>query len=382
MVIATCLSINSSDVRRESWGGIRRFHNSVYCEKRLNDLHNVPKNKQQNIKKQARQIRQCLIQAEQYFSAANSVGPATRPVLIYYGILSFALAEILVKQNGCSSLDAARGENAHHGLDLRKDGNPSKKVALKDSAAALRAVPSVKPDSRRFGTFDLWHRTQRDAPTIGRVSRILENGTQESVQVIGVSSDERSSLVPLGGLTLLDCLCTLPHLARSLAVEGVVPKFARGQISREQYLDGKSIYKCALHPGSYDVISQVQGEFKFPPNLIDEVYYNEMPSGLIFEFRTYPKFEGGTVNLPSATQYRADEIFFFPSDPFMNEFGNIYYSMFIVGNYARYFPDEWMEDIEASSPLFHIVSELMEFALERVPLLVLNELTGIYHVTA
>ena len=58
-----------------------------------------------------------------------------------------------------------------------------------------------------------------------------------------------------------------------------------------------------------------------------------------------------------------------------NEFGLIYVSMYILGNYARYFPEKWMFDVETASPLALGAIELMSAAAERVPVLALGEFT-------
>ena len=67
--------------------------------------------------------------------------------------MSLALAEILFKQSGNSSLDKARAENRHHGLSMTT-GGIARGADLADSAANLRAIP-MEVEGKRKGTFEL-----------------------------------------------------------------------------------------------------------------------------------------------------------------------------------------------------------------------------------
>lgn len=116
MIISKARKVRVADPAAFAWAGLRKFQNADLVTKLLIELHNVPKKYHDDVRKQAQQIRYCLVQAREYFAAANSVTTATKPNLLYYGTMSLALAEILFKQSGASSLDKARDENRHHGL--------------------------------------------------------------------------------------------------------------------------------------------------------------------------------------------------------------------------------------------------------------------------
>jgi hypothetical protein len=70
-----------------------------------------------------------------------------------------------------------------------------------------------------------------------------------------------------------------------------------------------------------------------------------------------------------------EEVKFWPEDQPLNEFGFHYIALFIAGNYARYYPDWWMRDIETSSPLALSVERLIHIASIKLPLLTLSELS-------
>jgi hypothetical protein len=119
MILDTATLVQTGDISRFAWAGLARFQNVAFVTEQICRTHDLGRSKGQNIRKQAHQIRYCLIQAKEYFDAANSVTLATKPNLLYYSTMSLALAEILFKQTGESSLDRARSDHRHHGLTLR-----------------------------------------------------------------------------------------------------------------------------------------------------------------------------------------------------------------------------------------------------------------------
>jgi hypothetical protein len=137
----------------------------------------------QDVHKQETQLRYCLIQANEYFAAANSVTLVTKPVLLYYSIMSLVLAEILFKQDGMSSLDEAREQNKHHGLIFQFNRANREYKPLSEAASELVAVPhEIK--GKRIGTFELWHRSCRETPICGLITTQLPTGTQTNFNVI------------------------------------------------------------------------------------------------------------------------------------------------------------------------------------------------------
>jgi hypothetical protein len=96
--------------------------------------------------------------------------------------MSLALAEILFKQDGNSSLDKARGEHRHHGLSMTVGSIP-RGADLPTSAAQLRAVP-MQVDGTRKGTFELWHRSSREHPVGGIIQEMLQTGSLDQYGTI------------------------------------------------------------------------------------------------------------------------------------------------------------------------------------------------------
>ena len=137
MIFNNALVVPRSEVARHAWAGLARFQNANFVEEKISQLHSLPRSQRQNAKKQANQIRYTLIQAKEYFDASSIVTLATKPNLMYYSIMSLALAEILFKQSGESSLDAARAQHRHHGLTL-SNKNMSKDADVKTARRCKR----------------------------------------------------------------------------------------------------------------------------------------------------------------------------------------------------------------------------------------------------
>ena len=86
------------------------------------------------------------------------------------------------------------------------------------------------------------------------------------------------------------------------------------------------------------------------------------------------------VGFPPGVSWDSHIYMFYDNYAPLNGFGMYYVALFIIGNYARYYPDFWMKDIENSSPLSLVIEELLKDAAIALPLLTLSELCQIYYV--
>jgi hypothetical protein len=87
------------------------------------------------------------------------------------------------------------------------------------------------------------------------------------------------------------------------------------------------------------------------------------------------------VKIPHASMLSENDVrFWLDERPPLNEFGWYYVALFIAGNYARYYPDRWVVDVERNTPLALAIDELLRTAVFRVPLLALSEMSRTYLV--
>jgi hypothetical protein len=230
MILIRASVVPQTDVARFAWAGLRRFHHVPSLAETLTRIHKVPRKHHQNVTKQASQIRQCLMQAREYKDAAGVTTLATRPVLLYYSLMSLALAQVLFKGTGADSLDAARGEHAHHGLIFKLLPLRSGAYELSTSAAGLIAEPMLVGDKRR-GTFELWHRTAREDPITGNLVELTATGTTTTpAQALLAGRDDRIGEIPARGLTLLDCFAGTPGMLECLNDQRVRSEILRARM--------------------------------------------------------------------------------------------------------------------------------------------------------
>jgi hypothetical protein len=385
MIITAAGIVPSTDASSHAWAGLRRFQNVPFVEDVISRLHGISKAHAQNVRKQATQIRYTLIQAKEYFDAAASVTLATKPNLLYYSIMSLAIAEILMKQGGLSSLDKAREQHRHHGLTLRV-ASTSQKVDLQTAAESLVALPLIRDNGARFGTFELWHRSCREMPICGVATTRHGDvaGESHAFRALLHSEDVRLPLVPKNGLSLLDCLRGLPGMLEFLPGYGITPRIVRGNLTGSD-IAGRSPLRhdltLVIHPGSPEMIQSFYNNFLVRPDAVNNFTVREFPQGGIIQFF----IEEGDVTrgmffVPNGSMWRKSETRFWPIQEPLNEFGYLYLALFIAGNYARYYPDKWLWDVEQNSPLALAIEQVINLTEQRMALLLYSELSRVYFV--
>jgi hypothetical protein len=91
---------------------------------------------------------------------------------------------------------------------------------------------------------------------------------------------------------------------------------------------------------------------------------------------TFKEGEAFGLHIPDGMTYSATEIRLWADETALNEFGFIYVALFIMGSYARYYPDKWLKDVERATPIAHVTEEMLKAASKRAPLLTLSELSA------
>jgi hypothetical protein len=384
MILTQAKTVDPRNLANFAWSGLRRFQNVDYVSGQIMQMHGLGKEHREDAKKQATQIRFCLIQAREYYDAALGSSLATKPALLYYAAMHLALTEILFKQTGDSSLDRAREQHAHHGLELRVAGSSRKRQEFSAQAEVLRAAPLIKQGDKRFGTFELWHRSAREMPITGKVIRRYQGGTSTAYEVLLRPADERLPLLPAQGISLLECLRTLPGTAQFIAQHGIAPNVVRGKVELDQdpVTPSRSRLTVVVHPGDDRLIETFLSNIKIHPNDVDRVEYIPLASGGIIQIINNEVSGPVQFSIPHGSMWDGEEARFSAQIEPLNEFGFLYVALYIAGNYARYFPDHWMVDVERNSPIALAIEELIEVAQNRIPLLTLSELTRVYHVSS
>jgi hypothetical protein len=295
-------------------------------------------------------------------------------VLLYYAALSLATAEVLYKQTGESSLDRARAEHRHHGLIFRVSRKPDGPVS--EAARSLVAFPLIDRDVRR-GTFELWHRSARRPPMVGRSAHNFVNNTRHiSYASLLSTQDVRLPLLPAEGMNLTDILMLVPGLREQARWWGLPPVLCRGEVGRTTYEGTDQVdLTYVIHPSDPQALSKVTQGITMSPWLVDRVQISESPGALRVSLTETAEIRPYHFEWPNGINLNAKEAIFFPGEPPVNEFGLFYLGLFITGNFARYFPDHWIKLIEAAHPLSHAIDSFVTLAAERLPILTFCELS-------
>lgn len=379
MIINQASKVRTSDPSAFAWAGLRKFQNVENVAKTLEAIHKVPAKHKDVVRKQAQQIRYCLIQAREYFAAAEAVTTATKPNLLYYGTMSLALAEILFKQSGESSLDRARQQHRHHGLTMTVGGT-RKSATISESAGLIRAHP-VEQGGIRKGTFELWRKTSREHPLPGLATRFWpDGGSTSSFEVLyGAVAFEYPPL-PTNGLSLSECLANIPLLVEHTSRAGLPSPFVRGKCEAriwpvEQW---RTEYVVLFHPNP--LVQRLIETIRINPNVVDRMTIVQVNQGIHIMMES--DWINGVVGMPMppAATINTEEWRMWVETPALNEFGFIYVALYLAGNYARYFPDKWLADVESSNPLSLAIEELCSVAEWRAPWLALCELDQTLYV--
>ena len=317
MIIKMAKAVTSRDLPYFAWSGLRAFQNVSNVENAIFELHNVSPKHKNNVTKQARQIRHCLIQAHEYYKAAQKVTLATKPNLLYYSAMSLALAELLLKQTGDASLDRAREQHRHHGLTLSV--SETKIDNLADQAATLVAKPVII-NGERIGTFEQWHKSARETPLAGKLTEINPLGaSMERFQAVATPKDEQLNSIPEQGISLLSCLKAIPDMTDFLVSNQITPDIVRGRIALQHVIPQggqvASTFVCIIHPGATDKITAMLENWLCHPSEVNRIEYNDLGNGGILTVRSDPVSDPLDMSIPSAAMWNSEEIRFWRRCP-------------------------------------------------------------------
>jgi hypothetical protein len=372
VIIQNCVTYSTADVAKYAWMRLTHYQNVEAVARQIMTLHALPERHRTNARRQATQIRQCLMQAREYFEAAQVVSLATRPVLLYYSIMSLALCEILFKQTADSRLERLRDEHGCHGLSLSLASQTGLTDTLQESAATLIAKPQSAKNGSARGTFEVWRRSSRELPMSGLLTQSIAGAqaTTSGQAVLGVGIDQEPPHFPIPGRSLLSVLQGLPQMAELLYGYGVLPQLVRAKCTATSDMHHTNrITQITVHPGPQHLIDDFANLISLPSSEASKIQVHELPAGLIF---SYP--QDVRLSLPWCVCIDTKTVWLSTRQESLNEFGLLYVGLHIAGNFARYYPDKWLSHIEASSPLALAIDKLTETAFERAPLLTLCEL--------
>lgn len=360
------------------WWRLAHFKNVDRIAPLIRSLHSTG----ENAKKQARQIRYCLEQAEEYFQSALAVTVATKPLPLYYGMASLGWALVLFKRTGDYSLDRLqkiKPGHQEHGLErphldygIRNLGLPEMLEAIRTEVRPVLSGPG--PERELRGTFGLLHSVV-DYEPFG-IKWIVRRGvlTSTATQTLSVGGDQHTS-ESLSGyqLHLSWLLLQIPDMASYFAELGLRPPFAYCSEAKVEQTHGDPTRTLSLVTSrmTEEEVQQLRARFAERPG----GKLSDAPGGLVYQatFR-----EGEEVKIPQLMETSDGRLYFYiPAKPSpLPELCALLAAMFLLGMLVRYYPHIWMQLLDDRHPIVEIVEAFIPIAQRKYPNLVLNNLAG------
>jgi hypothetical protein len=245
----------------------------------------------------------------------------------------------------------------------------------------LRATP-MEIGGKRKGTFELWHRSSREHPVAGDiVTHIGKDGILNSFDGILGALDEPYKPIPFKGITLADCIASSPLMLECARSARLDPLFIRGNCVSERWPANsdrwpgdqwRELTTITFHPNQLN--EAFLQTIAVQPKFVPQIEVNEVGQGVRVHLSNDWIYGRAGLSLPPAATVSTSEWRMWTNSPVLNEFGYLYVALFLAGNYARYYPDKWLFDVEHSRPLALAIEELCSIAEWRVPWVTLCEL--------
>jgi len=394
-------NVTCSNPHAQIWKHLRFFLDLPYTVKRIKEIHNIHDSKhERNIKKQAEQINYCILQAEEYYKAAEHVSVAIKPLLLYYGSVALSQALVLLSNAGELSFDYRRKtkKHSHHGLELKEFPLPSKlsEAPLQDILRLIRCNIYLK-ENTPWGQFGLFYNSL--VPSAFSISlryrqvdeALFETPTQaeeirkqlqKQLQAVMHKGGYTTHFIPHGCAELLpidsiknnvftcfdlstmlaDCYSTFQEL-------GIRPQICRGSLDAEVFegykIDEKGnkivVELVEDHSASINGINETEeaqllsllaaqnSPFKMTEQVYNPLNLQQREVGdhsLVLHARiTYrSREERDRFYYPDIVDDLHGNLYYIiEPEKYIHEPGSLFIIQFCFGMLSRYYPDIWMK---------------------------------------
>lgn len=156
-------------------------------------------------------------------------------------------------------------------------------------------------------------------------------------------------------------------------MQGIAPGTLRARVTVDVYTQEdpqRTVTSMTVHPSP--LAAEFFDNVSFTPNAVNHVELIEIQGGGTFTITSDSVRGGPGFIIPHGSSWTEEEVRLWPRSMSLNEFGYLYVALFIVGNYARYYPDRWLLDVETCSPLALAIEELVSIAEQRMAWLALS----------
>lgn len=365
--------IVTDDTSREAWRRLLEFANIDLAVDAIIARHGAPSSARvlENYKKQARQIRVSLLQAKEYFDAANSSSIFTSPNHLYYGFVALTSALMLVLGDGSKSLEVLRRDkgNGNHGLMFSTTSDSKK--SSKDVSILSESMVEICAK----GFFSNWYSTMPRNFNIHAIRTISSTTSQmTSMAVVGFCENYDIKRLVGSKISLLDLLLYLPDLYADLQRYGI-----RVPSSRTSYkvnvTDDRVVHQWRIHnAGSAEDLEKLLSAFTVDNRYIDCISFSGLETSGIVEV-SHLRDENFHVSWPDS-RYTLDFRHISYADGVRHhELTDSFLCSYQLSMLSRYYPDLWISCIESQCRAAKLVERVVDVLVKKVPMIVLSELS-------
>lgn len=371
--------ITVDDPASEAWRLLKEYANLDFCLLQLSLRHGEPESKsvESNYKKQAQQIRACLLQAEEYFRACATSSIVTSPNHLYYGAVSLAAATMLFNGDGTKSLDFLRrdGRNASHGLSFTI-GASSREAS---SGTQLLEKSFVKVEGGGF--FANWYNTIDPRDIHYLTQHTIDGQTATKRTAFRPLGAERAlSLKELRGIkwSCLDILRRLPDPVMDLVRFGIDAPCCRASASiRFHAPRGPTVFQIRLLGASTEAhLDAILEHCKTKPSFYELVELKRLDHSAIVTWRSDHRGRVHAHEWPSMRIALHGETYAFAGDPPVREVVDAFAMTFVLSMLSRYHPDLWVVCLDAHCSTSKLVERFTDVYTKKFPMLFLSLLRG------
>ena len=365
--------ITTSNPSKECWRRLLEFTNAEYAVQVIESLHGEgdSKSDKSNYNKQAQQIRASILQAKEYFDAAERASVITSPNHLYYGMVSLSSAVMLLRGDGRFSLDRLRQDpsNRNHGLDFTTSAT---RVTCREGVSLLE---TSRVRTRNSGHLVNWLRCLPPAHSYVPARVVIHTSSQTASQRIeGFGARLSENVLPDAG-ALLELMRPLPDLLETLLRFGVDSHASRMSIEVNTSVD-RSISRTQvfLHRASSSAaLAALLDQFLFCSSMTERVAWEVTESAAVI---TFDKPSGCVENykFPDTRLSENGALIAYAYDLKVPEFVDAYRVAYGLSNLARYFPDLWVSSIESHCRASKLVERFVEVYLTKAPKLALEHM--------
>ena len=366
--------ITTDNVPAEAWRHLLEYANHELAVEAIIKKHGEPKkNSLANYNKQAKQIRASILQAKEYFDAAESSSLITSPNHLYYGMISLGSAIMLLLGTGDKALDKLRQDkkNNNHGLDFTTSVNAAS--CQKGFNILTKSFTAV----RNNGFFLQWYSTLPQViPSYGEViSQNAQGGKWGRIDRVKVGEDHNLSSEKIVGYktSILETLKYLPDLNSSLRNYEVTVPSSRMDFKVNKFNDSpQNSFEWRIHgAGSKEELELILDHFSVPEDKNDKLIRNVSSDGSScivklmheeeFHF-SYPSYRE-TIN--------NEKIIYATSQLNRHEIVDAYLSAYGLSMLSRYFPDIWVGCLESHCKAAKLIERLLFILIQKAPVMTL-----------